>query len=357
MTRLRIAVLFGGRSAEHDVSIMSARNVVEAIDADRFEVIPVFVTRDGRWLGQDLVDGRLAETIGETGEELAFVPGGRGRLLAVGGAAAPRELPAIDLIFPVLHGLHGEDGSVQGFAEVVGVPLVGCGILGSATAIDKDMTKRLLGAAGIQVARFVTVQQGETPSFEAVSAALGLPLFVKPARQGSSVGVSKASTAEEFAAALAEAFRHDRKVLVEEFVQGREIELSVLERADGELVVSLPGEIAAAASHGFYSYDAKYIDADGAVLSVPAQLPEDDIQRLQRMAREAFVSLGCDAMARIDFFLRGDGSLIVNEVNTIPGFTNISMYAKALDASGIRYPQVIDALIAHGLARAGRAVG
>ncbi|CEJ15726.1 D-alanine--D-alanine ligase A [bacterium YEK0313] len=354
MTRLRIAVLFGGRSAEHDVSIMSARNVVEALDADRFEVIPVFVTRDGRWLGQELAEGRLPETIAEGGAELAFLPGGRGRLLAVTGAGAPRELPAIDLIFPVLHGLHGEDGSVQGFAEVLGVPLVGCGILGSATAIDKDVTKRLLAAAGLPVARFVTVQQGETPSFETVSAALGLPLFVKPARQGSSVGVSKVTTPDGFAAALAEAFRHDRKVLVEEFVKGREIELSVLERPDGELFVSLPGEIAAADSHGFYSYDAKYIDADGAVLSVPAQLPEDDIARLQRMAREAFLSLGCDGMARVDFFLRGDGSLVVNEINTIPGFTDISMYAKALDASGIRYAQVIEALVAHGLARAER---
>ena len=354
MTRLRIAVLFGGRSAEHDVSIMSARNVVEALDADRFEVIPVFVTRDGRWLGQELVEGRLPDAIPEGGSELAFLPGGRGRLLAVTGAGAPRELPAIDLIFPVLHGLHGEDGSVQGFAEVLGVPLVGCGILGSATAIDKDVTKRLLAAAGLPVARFVTVQQGETPSFETVSAALGLPLFVKPARQGSSVGVSKVTTPDGFAAALAEAFRHDRKVLVEEFVKGREIELSVLERPDGELFVSLPGEIAAADSHGFYSYDAKYIDADGAVLSVPAQLPEDDIARLQRVARDAFVSLGCDGMARVDFFMRGDGSLVVNEINTIPGFTDISMYAKALDASGIRYAQVIEALIAHGLARAER---
>lgn len=354
MTRLRIAVLFGGRSAEHDVSVMSARNVVEAIDADRFEVIPVFVTRDGRWLGQELVDSRLPEAIPEGGSELAFLPGGRGRLLAVTGAGAPRELPAIDLIFPVLHGLHGEDGSVQGFAEVLGVPLVGCGILGSATAIDKDVTKRLLAAAGLPVARFVTVQQGETPSFETVSAALGLPLFVKPARQGSSVGVSKVTTPDGFAAALAEAFRHDRKVLVEEFVKGREIELSVLERPDGELFVSLPGEIAAADSHGFYSYDAKYIDADGAVLSVPAQLPEDDIARLQRVARDAFVSLGCDGMARVDFFMRGDGSLVVNEINTIPGFTDISMYAKALDASGIGYAQVIEALIAHGLARAER---
>lgn len=357
MTRLRIAVLFGGRSAEHDVSIMSARNVVQAIDPGRFEVLPVLVTRDGRWRLLPFVAGVLPEAIVEDGPELAVVPGGRGRLFAVDGEAAPRALPAIDLIFPVLHGLHGEDGSVQGFAEVLGVPLVGCGILGSATSIDKDITKRLLAAADVPVARFVTVQHGETPSFEAVSAELGLPLFVKPARQGSSVGVSKVTTADGFTAALAEAFRHDRKVLVEEFVRGREIELSVLERPDGELFVSLPGEIAAADSHGFYSYDAKYIDADGAVLSVPAQLPEDDIQRLQRMAREAFVGLGCDGMARVDFFLRGDGSLVVNEVNTIPGFTNISMYAKALDASGIRYPEVIDALIDHGLARARRAVG
>ncbi|MCV9996877.1 D-alanine--D-alanine ligase [Pararhizobium sp. YC-54] len=354
MSKLRVAVLFGGRSAEHDVSVLSARNVFKALDAEKYDVVAILIDRDGKWFLQDLVDGSLPDRLPAVDTQVCLLPGGRGRVFSVPEDGRARELPPIDILFPVLHGPHGEDGSVQGLAEVAMVPFAGCGILGSATAIDKDVAKRLLNEAGLPVARALTFHQGDAPAFDDVAAALGLPVFVKPARQGSSVGVSKARTADDFRAALAEGFRHDQKLLVEEFVEGREIECSILEHAGGTLVASLPGEIIPAGGHGFYSYDAKYIDPDGAILSIPAQLPDDTTQKLRSMAQSAFRALGCDGMARVDFFVRPDMSAVVNEVNTIPGFTDISMYAKALAASGIAYADIIDRLIEHGLARAER---
>lgn len=349
--RVRVAILLGGRSSEHEVSLMSAANVVKAIDKAKYDVVPILITRAGQWREVDLRNGVLPDPIPQDGAELCLLPGGSGRLLRLQDGAAPQTLPKVDVLFPVLHGLDGEDGSVQGLAAVAGIPLAGCGIVGSANALDKDIAKRLLREAGLNVARSLTVRRGETPSFDQASAALGLPLFVKPARQGSSVGVSKATTAEAFSAALAEAFRHDDKLLVEEFIAGREIELSVLEQANGETIVSLPGEIVAAASHGFYTYEAKYLDENGAAVVVPAELPEETITNLQDLAKGAFYALGCDGMARVDFFLRPDGSALVNEINTIPGFTDISMFPKALAASGVAYPDLIDRVIRHGLAR------
>lgn len=351
-TRLRVAVLLGGQSAEHDVSILSAGNVVRAIDKAKYDVVPILISRSGQWSLLELQNGVLPDPIPEGGAEVCLLPGGRGRLLCLPKGGAPEELPAVDVLFPVLHGLNGEDGSIQGLAQIAGVPLAGCGILGSATAIDKDIAKRLLREAGLLVARSITVRRGETPSFDEVSAALGLPLFVKPARQGSSVGVSKAATADEFRAALAVGFKYDQKLLVEEFIQGREIECSVLEQAGAETIVSVPGEIAAAASHGFYTYEAKYLDADGAAITIPADLPDAVADQIRGLALRAFQALGCDGMARVDFFVRSDMSAVVNEINTIPGFTDISMYPKALAATGIAYPDLIDRVIQHGLARA-----
>lgn len=350
--RLRIAVLFGGRSAEHDVSVLSATNVMRALDPAKYDAVPVFVTREGKWLLSRFEDGALAEP--SSGTEIALVPGGHGRMLAIPTGGMPHELPGIDILFPVLHGLHGEDGAVQGLAEVARVPLVGCGILGSATALDKDIAKRLLKAAGLPVARSVTIDKDAAPTFAELEDKLGLPLFIKPARQGSSVGVAKVNASQEFDRALAEAFQHDRKLLAEEFVRGREIEYSVLESPAGELFVSRPGEIVPAESHGFYNYNAKYIDENGAALIVPAELPAEVENAMRDMAARAFRALGCDGMARVDFFLMPDMTFLINELNTIPGFTNISMYAKAMAASGVSYPDVIDRLVTHGLARAGR---
>lgn len=351
-TRLRIAVLFGGRSAEHDVSVLSATNVMDALTPEKYDAIPIFVTREGQWLLSSFENGVLAKP--ENGTEVSLIPGERGRMIAIGTDGRITEAGKIDILFPVLHGLYGEDGSVQGLAEVARVPLVGCGILGSATALDKIIAKRLFQAAGLPVARAVTIREGVEPDLAALENELGLPLFIKPARQGSSVGVRKVSGSQEFMPALAEAFRYDRNLLAEEFIRGREIEFSVLEYPSGELFVSRPGEIMPAESHGFYSYDAKYIDEDGAALRVPAELPPEVEVAMREMAAKAFKILGCDGMARVDFFLTADMRFLVNEVNTIPGFTNISMYSKAMAASGVSYPELIDRLVAHGLARAGQ---
>jgi D-alanine-D-alanine ligase len=349
-SKLRIAVLFGGRSAEHDVSVLSATNVMRALEPSKYEAVPVFVTREGQWLLSRFENGNLTKPL--SGTELALVPGGFGRMIAI-DAGKMSDAGKIDILFPVLHGIHGEDGSVQGLAEVARVPLVGCGILGSATALDKDIAKQLLRASGLPVARAVTIHEGKAPAFGDLEGELGLPLFIKPARQGSSVGVRKVSGSQEFGPALAEGFKHDRKLLAEEFIRGREIECSVLEDTKGGLFVSRPGEIIPAESHGFYSYDAKYIDEDGAALKVPAELPPEIEAKIRETAALAFRALGCDGMARVDFFLTEDMRFLINEVNTIPGFTDISMYSKAMAASGVSYPEVIDRLVEHGLARAG----
>ncbi|TGQ80517.1 D-alanine--D-alanine ligase [Mesorhizobium sp. M8A.F.Ca.ET.207.01.1.1] len=354
--KIRVAILYGGRSAEHDVSRLSAANVLKAIDRTRYEVVPIAISREGRWLLQSSSeaggDGAGAP-VSEDGVEVALLPGGKGRLIPASHEGIRADLTPVDVVFPVLHGPFGEDGSVQGYAEVADVAYVGCGILASAAAMDKDVAKRLMREAGLAVARSVTVHRSDVGSFQEIAGALGLPFFAKPARQGSSFGVSKVNDGDGFEAAVETAFRYDGKVLIEEFVEGREIECSVLQRAGGSLTVSLPGEIIPAGKHGFYTYEAKYLDADGAVVKVPADVPAAIADRARDMAGQAFKALGCEAMARVDFFLRADGSLLVNEVNTLPGFTDISMYAKALAAIGIGYAEVIDALIEHALARHG----
>ena len=350
MKRVRVAVLFGGRSAEHEVSILSARNVFGAIDRSRYDVVAIGISRDGRWrLVSESSDAQA--TVPASGAEIMLVPGGRGQA-AIIGAAAASDIEPIDVLFPVLHGPGGEDGSVQGYAEVADVAYVGCPIFASAAAMDKDMTKRLLAAAGLPVARSRMLHKDDAASFDELTGALGSPLFVKPAGQGSSVGVSRVGgNGQTLATALELAFAHDEKVLVEEFIAGREIECAVLERADGSLFVSEPGEIVTAGHHDFYSYDAKYVDANGAVVKAPADVPRPSAQQAKVMAEQGFRALGCAGMARIDFFLKPDGGLVINEVNTIPGFTNISMYAKAMAASGIAYTDLITALIDHALAR------
>ena len=353
--RLRVALLFGGRSAEHDVSVLSAANVFRALDPARYETVPIGITRSGTWLLCPVEGGDFPKTVPDQGTQVALVPGGGGSfaIVAKPGAPALDPPPAVDVVFPVLHGPFGEDGTVQGAAEIAGVAYVGSGVLGSAAAMDKDVAKRLMRDGGLPIARFLTFAPSDAPDFETVAAKLGRPVFVKPARLGSSVGISKASTAEEFARAVEEAFRHDKKILVEEFVRGREIECGVLEGEDGSLAASLPGEIVPSNRHGFYTYAAKYLDEEGAAVKVPADLPRETGEKVRRLSVEAFRALGCEGMARIDFFLREDGGLIVNEVNTLPGFTNISMYPKVMEAIGIFYPDLVDRLIRHALARAG----
>ncbi|TYC63633.1 D-alanine--D-alanine ligase [Rhodobacterales bacterium] len=351
-TKLRIGVLYGGRSEEHDVSIMSATNVMSALDPDKYEAVPIFVTRDGKWILSSFEDGRFVTPTPAT--QICLLAGGGGHAMALPATDDPYEFAKIDILFPVLHGLHGEDGAAQGLAEVACVPFAGCGIAGSANALDKDLAKRLFLQAGLPTAKSLTIFSDAAPSFAELEEALGLPAFIKPARQGSSVGVSKVSSQADYEAALQEGFRHDSKLLAEEFIDGREIECGVLEEETGALFVSRTGEIAPSELHGFYSYDAKYVDADGAVLKVPSELPAEIEDRIRDLALRAFRALGCDGMARVDFFLTADGRILINELNTIPGFTDISMYSKVMAVSGISYPEVIDRLVLHGLARAGR---
>jgi D-alanine-D-alanine ligase len=353
--RLRVALLFGGRSAEHDVSVISAGNVFRALDPARYDTVPIGITRSGVWLLSSLNDGAFPAAVPKSGPRVALVPGGAGQLaiLSETDAAASDVSRSVDVVFPVLHGPFGEDGTVQGAAEIAGVPYVGSGVLGSAAAMDKDVAKRLMRDSGLPIARFLSFAQGDAPSFDAVVAELGRLVFVKPARLGSSVGISKAGTREEFAKAIAEAFQHDRKILVEEYVRGREIECGVLEGEDGSLTASPPGEIVPSNRHGFYTYEAKYLDEEGAAIKVPADLAPGVSDTVRKLSIEAFRALGCEGLARVDFFLREDGSLVINEVNTLPGFTNISMYPKVMEALGISYAELVDRLIRHALARAG----
>jgi D-alanine-D-alanine ligase len=338
--------------------VLSAGNVFRALDPAKYEVIPVAITRDGVWLLCDTDDESFPAAVPATGTQLALLPGGGGRCLVLpaGDDRTAPQATTLDVLFPVLHGPFGEDGTVQGAAELAGVPYVGSDVLGSAVAMDKDVAKRLLRDAGVPSARFLAFTADAPPSFDAVTAELGRPVFVKPARLGSSVGVGKAGLAAEFDAAVQEAFRHDRKIMVEAFVPGREIECGVLEDADGSLLVSVPGEIGPTNRHQFYTYEAKYLDESGAELKVPADLPAATTQQVRALSAQAFRILGCAGLARIDFFVTPDGSVLLNEVNTLPGFTSISMYPRVLAASGVSYAALVERLIDHALARAGKNV-
>lgn len=355
--KIGVGLLFGGRSAEHEVSRASAANVLRALNPDRYDVFLIGISRDGRWracdAGNGAGTGAAALSIPDDAPQVALIPGGQGRIvLCDGGAAARVAPPRLDVVFPVLHGPNGEDGTVQGVFEISDVPYVGSAVTGSAAAMDKDVAKRLMRDAGLPVVPFVTSHAGARTDYRAAAAALDTTdLFVKPANMGSSVGVSRARSEREFAASCEAAFRHDAKLLIERCVSGaREIECSVLEEAGGELRASQLGEIVPASKHGFYSYQAKYLDAEGADLRIPADLTAQQASRFQDLAIQTFRLLGCEGMARVDFFLAGN-DIFVNEVNTLPGFTSISMYPKLWEASGLSQSDLMDKLIAHAFAR------
>jgi len=336
--KIRVAVIFGGRSAEHEISVESARNVRDAMDASRFEPVLVGIGKDGRWrlAGGFSGGGRPSAVIPETGGSLFVLPAGDG---AAGGAAVPL---AVDAAFPVLHGPFGEDGTVQGLLKLAGIPFVGSGVLASAAGMDKDVMKRLFRDAGIPVGPFRSLYRHRPlPSFAEITAELGCPVFVKPANMGSSVGISRAGSEAEFAAAAAEAFRYDAKIVVEQLIPGREIECAVLGNESPR--ASVPGEVIP--RHDFYSYDAKYLDSAGADLEIPARIDDAAAERIRALAVKAFETLGCEGLARVDFFLRNDGEILVNEINTMPGFTKISMYPKMWEASGIGYTDLITGLL------------
>ena len=370
MSRRRIALIAGGRSSEHDVSLASARSVLEALDPADHEVVTVHIGRDGTWqlggqgshaLGSD-PGARLLETETASAQEKASArtagkaaPSGHGE--GPGPGAGPAEtlpvpatstsvtqtLAAVDVAIPILHGPFGEDGTVQGLLELANVPYVGAGVAASALCMDKDLFKSVMRDHGIPVTRNVTLRHGanldESP--------YGFPVFVKPARLGSSVGITKAHDAAELRAAIELAYRHDEKVLVEEFVDGVEVECSVL--GNQTPIASIPGEIRTL-DHEWYDFSSKY-DEDGMELVIPPDLPEETVARVQALAVEAFVASECESMARVDFFVRTDGEVVVNELNTIPGFTATSVYAKLFEASGIPYAELLDRLIDLALER------
>jgi D-alanine-D-alanine ligase len=363
----RVAVVFGGRSSEHAISVVTAGAVLRAIDRERYSVLPIGITAEGRWAltadapeRMEITDRRLP-AVGELAESdggtvlLPVDAGGREVTYSEPGSV-PKVLGDVDVVFPVLHGPYGEDGTLQGLLELSGVPYVGCGVLSSAVGMDKEYMKRVFTSFGLPVGPYEVVRPREWQADpERVLARLagfagthGWPVFVKPARAGSSMGISKVTGPGELAAAITEARRHDPKVLVESLLRGREIECGVLEFEDGPRA-SVPAEIPPVASHDFYDFDAKYIDsAEGLV---PAPLTAPETARVQELALHAFDALACEGLARVDFFLQPDGELVINEVNTMPGFTPISMYPRMWQASGVEYPELIDRLIQAALRR------
>jgi D-alanine-D-alanine ligase len=331
MGRLRVAVLTGGRSSEHEVALASARSVIESLDPGRYETVAVEIGRDGRWQLPRPAQGELVRNGGVRATALVPVTTGD----------VPETLGEVDVVFPVLHGPFGEDGTVQGLLELADVPYVGAGVTASALCMDKDLMKAVLRDSGIAVTRHVTVRAGQEADNP-----FGYPVFVKPARLGSSVGITKARSPEELRAGVALAFRHDEKVLIEEFVSGIEVECGVL--GNKQPIASLPGEIVP--SSDWYDYSAKY-DEGGMELIVPPRIPEAQSRRVQEISVDAFVATECEGMARVDCFVRDDGEVLVNELNTIPGFTATSVYAKLFEASGISYAELLDRLIELALER------
>ncbi|MDQ3463183.1 MAG: D-alanine--D-alanine ligase [Actinomycetota bacterium] len=353
--KIRVAVVFGGRSAEHAISCVSAGNVMRALDRDRYDVVPVGITTDGSWVlaaddpdSLQIRDGELPAVSKGASVVLSGDPAARG-LILLDAVAGPSALNAVDVVFPVLHGSYGEDGTIQGLLEMTGLPYVGAGVFASAAGMDKEFTKKLLAAAGLPVGEYAVLRSGADLT-ESERDRLGLPVFVKPARAGSSIGITKVTSWSDLAAAVATARAVDAKVVVEAGVTGREIECGVLEGVDGgPPEASVPGEIRLVGSHDWYDFEAKYLD-DACEFDVPAVLPAEDTERVREMACAAFLALSGEGLARVDFFLTGD-RLVVNEINTMPGFTQISMFPRMWAASGLSYPALMDRLIVSALAR------
>ncbi len=359
--RVRVAVVFGGRSNEHAISCVSAGSILRNLDPERFEVVAVGITPDGSWVLTDgdpdalaIVGRRLPEVSSESGTELALTadPRRAGQLVSLspGGAEV---LASVDVVFPVLHGPYGEDGTIQGLLELAGVPYVGAGVLASAAGMDKEFTKKLLVAEGLPIGDYAVLRASEPALDDVRRERLGLPVFVKPARGGSSIGVSRVTSWQELPAAIAHARQHDPKVIVEAAIVGRELECGVLEFPDGTVQASTVGEIRVAGVRGredsFYDFATKYLD-DAAELDVPAKIDDDVSEAVRELAIRAFKAIDGRGLARVDFFLTEDGPLI-NEVNTMPGFTTISMYPRMWAASGVDYQTLLATMVDTALSR------
>lgn len=359
--RIRVAVVYGGRSSEHAISCVSAGSILRNLDPERFEVTAVGITPTGSWMLTDgrpetlvITDGKLPGVTGESGTELALAadPARRGQLLSLGEAAGD-VLAAVDVVFPVLHGPYGEDGTIQGLLELAGVPYVGAGVLASAAGMDKEFTKKLLAAAGLPIGDQVVLRPRDDSLSLEDRERLGLPVFVKPARGGSSIGVSRVARWDQLPSAIELARRHDPKVIVEAAVPGRELECGVLEFPDGHLEASTVGEIRVAGvrgrEDGFYDFETKYLD-DGAELDVPAKVDDAVAEEIRALSIRAFQAIDCQGLARVDFFLTEDGP-VINELNTMPGFTTISMYPRMWAASGVDYPTLLATMVETAVAR------
>lgn len=344
-SRIRVAVVYGGRSSEHAISCVSAGSILRHLDPERFESVAVGITQEGSWLRTDvdpedlvIADGRLPAVTGESTSHLALV----GEILA-----------GVDVVFPILHGPYGEDGTIQGLLELAGLPYVGAGVFASAAGMDKEFTKKILAAAGLPIGDYLVLRPRQAAPEPEDIARLGFPLYVKPARGGSSIGVSRVSSEAELATAIAEARSHDPKVIIEAAIEGREVECGVLEFPDGSVKASTIGEIRVAVAggrdDGFYDFETKYLD-DVAELDVPADVDDDTAEELRRLAIRTFTALDCQGLARVDFFLTKDGP-VVNEINTMPGFTTISMYPRMWGASGVDYQALVTTMVETALAR------
>lgn len=364
--KLRVAVVFGGRSSEHAVSCATAASVLAAMDPEAYDVIPIGISLDGKWVLESGDAVRLALTADHvpqvdaaaTAVQVSNDPGRREILVAEPGRT-PQVLGTVDVVFPLLHGPWGEDGTIQGLFEMAGIRYVGSGVLASAVGMDKHYMKVVLAAAGLPVTPYVVIKPREWESDRALCResveALDYPVFVKPARGGSSMGISRVADRDELDEAVDRARAFDPKVLVEAAAVGaRELECGVLERLDGGAEASVVAEITGYGDHEFYDFEAKYLQEEGVTLEVPARLRPDVAQLIQEQAVAAFAALGCEGLARVDFFLRSTGRLLINEINTMPGFTPTSMYPRMWAETGVDYPELVERLI---MLAAGRPAG
>ena len=361
--RPRVAVVFGGRSSEHAISCVTAAGVLRALDREAYDVVPVGIATDGRWVlaaddpaRLEITDGRLPEVDGSGAGVVVPTSSVDRSLVVLEPGRLPETLGQVDVVFPLLHGPFGEDGTIQGMLEMAGVPYVGSGVLASAAGMDKHYMKVMLAGAGLAVGPYAVItardwEQDRDGALDRVKA-LGLPVFVKPARAGSSMGITRVDQVEDLVAAIETARSHDPKVVVEAAIHGREIECGVLERLDGGADASLPGEVEVLAGHDFYDFESKYLpeEQQNVRLTCPADLPDDVTQQVREAAVRTFEAFGCEGLARVDFFLTDDG-LVVNEINTMPGFTSTSMYPRMWAQTGMDYPALVDRLVQLALRR------
>jgi D-alanine-D-alanine ligase len=354
--KIRVGVIFGGRSGEHEVSLRSAEAVINAMDKSKYEIVPIGITKQGRWLMSKDATALFPQAVLDASEpsEVTIIgdPTRRGLMHLENSTSGGILSEPLDVVFPVLHGTYGEDGTIQGLLDMAGVPYVGNGVLASAAGMDKIVMKRLFIAAGLQVAEYEYFlrsawQADSSRILDGIEARLGFPVFTKPANLGSSVGISKSGNRAELVEAIDDAARYDRRVIVERAISGREIEISVL--GNDNPIASLPGEVIP--GHEFYDYEDKYIDNLSKTI-IPAELPDATIELIQKNAIIAFQAIDGAGLARVDFFVENEtGRVIINEINTMPGFTSISMYAKMWQASGVGYAELIDRLIALAIER------